>query len=130
MLQYTYTDDNAQTQTATITEMKALSMPDHSTMLFTLSDAQNSIYTCSDSALQLQANNDGTYTLTNGDDTSYQFTADGYLAQMEDKYGNTESFTLDASGLIQSITDTANRTYTIGYTSGKITSVTDSSGRP
>ena len=126
---YSYVDDNDQTQNVIISDMKYLYMPDNSVVTFLLTDTGNGIYTSFNSELKLQLNTDSTYTLIYDNSTEYHFTADGYLDQIEDKYGNTQSFTLDASGIIQSITDTANRTYTIGYTNGKITSITDPASR-
>ncbi len=126
---YSYVNDNDQTQNVTVSDMKYLYMPDNSVVTFLLTDAENGIYTTFNSELKLQLNTDSTYTLIYDNSTEYHFTADGYLDQIEDKYGNTQSFTLDASGIIQSITDTVNRTYTIGYTNGKITSITDPANR-
>ena len=74
----------------------------------------------------LVRNTDRTYTLTERDGTKWMFLSVGKLASIADRYGNTTSLTYDGLGQLSTVSDPAGRgSLTFGYTSGKLTSVTD-----
>lgn len=125
--QYSYTDVNNITQTATIPNIKVVKMPDGSSIMFELAGG---VYTPYNSRNTLVKNADNTFTLTTKDNISYNFNTSGYLVSMNDSNANTISINVDANGKIQSIVDSVNRQYIISYgNNGLVSSILDFSGR-
>ncbi|MCX7922699.1 MAG: S8 family serine peptidase [Clostridia bacterium] len=94
-------------------------------------DTATGKYTPDDSRAELVKNTDGTFTLTTKDQYSYGFDKNGWLCYMKDRYGNTITIQVDASGKITGITDSASRVYTVNYnpSNGLIDNIVDSKGR-
>lgn len=124
--QYSYTDANGATQTASMSNLKVVELPDGSKYTFRL---ENGVYTAYDTRDTLTKNSNGTFTYKTTDKTTYTFNASGYLISIKDKNGNTQTITVDSNGNVTSVKDTAGRTYTVSYSNGKISSITDPMNR-
>lgn len=119
-------------------------------VLYGIDGANNALYKRTGAEDQLWALTDGSFVLAKVRDTEVWFTADGKLANIEDRNENVTTYGYDAAGRLSSITDpggqmitlawnAANRiasaaapggrTATYGYdTAGRLVSVTDSAG--
>jgi RHS repeat-associated protein len=74
----------------------------------------------------LVRNADDTYTATDKSQTEWRFDPTGSLTQIRDRFGNASNLVYNASGQLSTIGDPAGRgVMTLGYTSGRLTSVTD-----
>lgn len=78
---------------------------------------------------RLVNNADGTYTLTRQARTTLTFNAAGQLTAVADLNGYRTTLGHDSSGNLQSITDSAGRSYTVVVTGGRITKITDPANR-
>lgn len=78
---------------------------------------------------RLVNNADGTYTLTRQARTILTFNAAGQLTAIADLNGYRTTLGYDSSGNLQSITDSAGRSYTVVMTGGRITKITDPANR-
>lgn len=68
----------------------------------------------------------GTYELTTPDRSVYRYNAGGQLTSMSDPNGNTVTLSYDpGTGHLTGIQDAAGRSFTLGWTNGRLTSVTD-----
>ena len=80
----------------------------------------------------LVKNTDGTWSLTFQNSTSvWTFGSDGSLTSMTDDFGNLQTWTYDANGRIQQITDvTSGRSLNVYFgADGKLSAVQDNTGR-
>jgi RHS repeat-associated protein len=74
---------------------------------------------------QLALNPDGTYTATLQDQSTWVFDSGGRLIALRDRYGNSSNLSY-AAGKLAAISDPAGRgSLSLGYTSGRLTSLTD-----
>lgn len=68
------------------------------------------------------------YVITDGQDNQLTFNSGGYLIEIKDNQGNTQSITY-SSNRISAVTDGAGRTATFSYSSGLLAKITDPAGR-
>lgn len=123
----TYTDENGTTHTYTVPGLKTVSMPDGNLYVFHITNGP--FYGSYSTRDILHRNPDGTFALKAPNKQWYQFNSNGYLTAIVDKNGNRENIVVDSNGKVQSVTDTAGRTYTVSYTDGLISSISDPTGR-
>ncbi|MGD9854405.1 MAG: putative Ig domain-containing protein, partial [Planctomycetaceae bacterium] len=71
----------------------------------------------------------GTYQRTMTDQTVYLFNTDHQVASLRDRNGNLTQFNYDASGVIQSIVDSAGLQTTFTSANGRVTAITDPANR-
>lgn len=124
---YSYQDANGNTQTASLPNLKIVTMPDGNNFYFELNGSN---YIGKNTRSTLIKNSDNTYTLTDTDRNSYHFTIYGYMDSITDRNGNKVTITVDSAGKLTKITDSVGRVYTLLYNSdGKVASITDPAGR-
>jgi YD repeat-containing protein len=68
------------------------------------------------------------YTRTLKDGTKISFNSSGYQTSILDTRGNTTNFNWNGSNQLTTISDFLNQVTTLGYTSGKVTSITEENG--
>jgi len=107
--------------------IKMVRMPDG--CIFTFNKNVDGTYTANDSRNRLEKLADNTHLLTTKDQYVYTFNTDGCLTKMQDRNGNVVTIHVDASGKVLSITDQAERIYSLTYENGNIKTITDPAGR-
>jgi RHS repeat-associated protein len=123
--------DNYEMTVVTGTNTAVVTQENGSQITFT-QDASGNYLAPSRSQLQLTHNGDGTWTLVRRRQLTFTFNSTGFLTGEHDLNG--EGITLAYTGTpalntLSTVTDTAGRTLTFGYSSGRIYSVTDPAGR-
>ena len=77
----------------------------------------------------LVKNPDSTYTRTFKDGTKIHFNPQGLQTSVVDRNGNTTTYSYDAAGRLEAISDPVGLVTTFTYTSGKLQRITDPAGR-
>ena len=101
---------------------KQIKLPDGSTAMFKES---NGAFEALNSRSALVRNEDGTYTLSSKSLAKYNFSSDGKILSMQDRYGNTTSFETNSSGNITALTEPSGKRYTFSYSGDKLTGIKD-----
>jgi RHS repeat-associated protein len=78
----------------------------------------------------LRHNSDGTWSFTRLAEDTFIFSSTGNLVSVGDRNGYTTTLGYNGSGQLTTVTDSANRRLSIGWTGGNITSVTDANVNP
>jgi RHS repeat-associated protein len=102
---------------------------DDGTVLQYLKQADGSYVAFGGQATLAAVTGGGGYDLTRLDGTHFHFDATGLLTAIVDQNGQGLSIARDGAGLISSVTDAANRTYSFSYTSGLLTRIDLPDGR-
>ena len=71
----------------------------------------------------------GEFVLTTKEQLQYGYNTSGKLIWLKDRNNNTITINYDSQGRIQSITDAAGRSFTLGYSNGLLASITDPMGQ-
>ncbi|HRF59864.1 MAG TPA: DUF6531 domain-containing protein, partial [Fimbriimonadaceae bacterium] len=76
-----------------------------------------------------RAGANGNWTLKNKRNETYRFNPDGWLIEVEDRFGNKVTVARNSSNKVTSVTCPSGRVLTFSYTNGRITGLTDPMSR-